>query len=429
MRKPKISLPARSAANPANGPKAGPRAARRSLSRRSLFRTAAAGGAVAAAVSILPGCSSEEDEEDEEPTVVDEDSAESVLDSFEASSDLAPEVESTWTLPLGSVLHPAEGSWIPVTSAGSSASPMVRGAALSLDSGQLYEVVSAPLGQASTTVIYDVRCSDEVYAWVELDMVSRDWALYAAEFSEGQLTGDTKTLWEGTSDYDPAPFDVTGSSVIWQVQPSTSGSKTTESSYCYLWHAGDSAAKAVVESPGRFATRPTISGDVVVLVPRVTREESGTYYAVTAYSLSDDLSTRVDRLVMPASVRPFRATRVGDRFLVSVEASYSSGGLLGQMGTYMGTSSSGFVRLGQEPSECGCGLGDTFIVKCNSYYYVMDLAEKTYSTISSVDRSVDYGEFPARSGECDLFVTFSTVKDADTGYPASVTVRTFRLQS
>ena len=29
--------------------------------------------------------------------------------------------ESSWTLPLGSVLHPAEGTWIPVTTAGSSA--------------------------------------------------------------------------------------------------------------------------------------------------------------------------------------------------------------------------------------------------------------------------------------------------------------------
>ena len=29
--------------------------------------------------------------------------------------------------------------------------------------------------------------------------------------------------------------------------------------------------------------------------------------------------------------------------------------------------------------------------------------------------------------ECDLFVTFATVKDADTGYPATVAVRTFRL--
>ena len=44
-----------------------------------------------------------------------------------------------------------------------------------------------------------------------------------------------------------------------------------------------------------------------------------------------------------------------------------------------------------------------------------------------LSEAVDYGEFPARVGSCELFVTFSTVKDPSTGYPASVSVRTFRL--
>lgn len=395
------------------------------LTRRSFFKTAAAGGALAAAVGVLSGCTHEPDEQDADPTVVDEESAEDVLASF-SEAELPLKEESSWTLPLGNVLRPAEGTWIPVMTAGSSALPMVKASALSLSSGELVEVVSAPLGAESTTVIYDVRCSDDVYAWVELDLVTRGWTLYAAPFSAGQLSGDTKKLWEGTSDYDPAPFAVSGSRVIWQVQPSTSGTKTTESSRCYLWRSGDADARAVVESPGRFATAPMVSGGEVILAPRVHADE-GVFYGVTAYALSDDMATKVDQLVMPASVRPFRATRVGERFLVSVEASYSTGGLLSKMGTYMGTSSAGFSKLNREPSECGCGKGDLFVIKSNSSYLVLDLAGKTYSTLVSMDRSVDYGEFPARAGECDLFVTFSTVKDPDTGYPASVAVRTFRL--
>ena len=395
------------------------------LTRRSFFKTAAASGVLVAAVGVLSGCTHGPDEQDADPTVVDEESAESVLESFSEGTSPLTE-ESSWTIPLGNVLRPSEGTWAPVMTAGSSAKPMVKGSALSLSSGELLEVLSAPLGAASTTVIYDVRCSDDVYAWVELDLVTRSWALYAASFDDGQLSGDTKLLWEGTSDYDPAPFAVSGSCVIWQVQPSTSGSRTTESSHCYLWHAGDADARAVVESPGRFATTPTVSGGTVVLAPRVHSDE-GIFYGVTAYSLSDDLKTKVDQLVMPASVRPFRAARVGDRFLVSVEASYSSGGLLGKMGTYMGTSSAGFTKLDREPSECGCGKDDVFVIKSNASYLVVDLAKKTYSALSAMDRSVDYGEFPARAGECDQFVTFSTVKDPDTGYPASVAVRTFRL--
>ncbi len=396
------------------------------VTRRSFFKTAAAGSiAAAAAIGVLSGCTHSGDEETSDPVVVDEDSAESILDTFE-SVDLGLAQEATWSLPLGNVLHPSEGTWVPVTTAGSSATPMVKASALSLASGQLVEVVSEPLGQGTTTVIYDVRCSDYVYAWVELDLQSRAWALYAAPFSGGALSGEAVTLWEGDSDFDPAPLAVTGRMVIWQVQPSTSGSRTTEHSFCYVWHLDDAEAKSVVESPGRFATSPTVSGDAVVLAPRV-RADEGTFYGVTAYSASDDLATRIDQLVMPQNVRPFRATRVGERFLVSVEASYSTGGLLGQMGTYVGTAEGGFFRLNREPSELGCGSGDVVIIKSLASYFVIDLAARQYAVLGSADRAVDYGDYPARAGECDLFVTYATVKDADTGYPATVAVRTFRL--
>ena len=397
------------------------------LTRRSFFKTAAAGTAAAAMVGILGGCTHEADEEASDPVVVDEESAEDILSEFEEVDPLL-EVDHSLTIPLGNVLHPAEGSWIPVTTAGSSATPMVKASALSVASGELTEVVPAPMGQSTTTVIYDVRCSDSVYAWTELDLVTRSWVLYASSFSGGSLTGDTKALWAGDADFDPAPFAVSGSMVIWQVQPSTSGSRTAEHSYCYVWHAGDAEAQAVVESFGRFATSPQVSGDCVVLAPRV-RSDSVVFYGVTAYSLSDDLATRVDQLVMPQSVRPFRATRVGDRFLVSVEASYSSGGLLGQMGTYVGTADAGFFRLNREPSECGCGKGNMIVVKggANNAYLAIDLAKRQFSGLPSADRTVDYGEYPARAGDCDVFVTFSTTKDADTGYPASVAVRTFCL--
>lgn len=395
------------------------------LTRRGFFKTAAVGTAAAAAIGVLSGCAHTEEEEAEEPVVVDEDSAESILDSFE-SVDLSLTQESSWTLPLGNVLHPAEGTWIPVTTAGSSATPMVKASALSTASGQLLEVVSEPVGQGATTVIYDVRCSDYAFAWVELNLQSRDWTLYAASFSGGELDGSPVALWEADSDYDPAAIAVSGRTVIWQVQPATTGSRTSESSVAYVWHVGDSEAKAVVESPGRFATSPTVSGDNAVLTPRV-RADEGVFYGVTAYSVSDDLTTRLAQLVMPQNVRPFRATRVGERFLVSVEASYSTGGLLGQMGTYVGTADAGFFRLNREPSELGCGNGDTVIIKSLSSYFVIDLAQCQYAVLSSADRCVDYGDYPARAGECDTFVTYATVKDADTGYPATVSVRTFRL--
>ena len=95
------------------------------LTRRTFRKTAAAGGAAAAVVGVLPGCTHTPDEVvDADPTVVDASEAESALESFEEGE--SPLVaESSWTLPLGNVLRPSEGTWAPVITAGSSATPMV----------------------------------------------------------------------------------------------------------------------------------------------------------------------------------------------------------------------------------------------------------------------------------------------------------------
>ena len=396
------------------------------LTRRSFLKGGAAAGVAAAAVNILAGCTNPaEEDSSSDPVVVDSDAATSVTDTY-AQVDLPYAEANVWELPLGNVLHPSEGTWVPVTTAGASATPMVKASVLSTGSGNLFEVVPEPITPIATEVIYNVRCSDSVYAWVELDYVTRGWKLYASRFEDGALADEVVTLWTGDSDFDPAPFAVSGDSVLWQVQPSLRGSRTTESSHCYLWRAGSRDAKAVVESPGRFATPPSVSAGEAIIVPRVNADK-GVFYGITAYSLADDLETQVDRLVLPQSVRPLRATRIGGRFVLSIEASYSSGGLLGTMGTYIGMGDDKFVMLSREPSECAAGKGDVFIIKSRSSYFVVDTDAQTFSILSSADRSVDYGEFPARAGECDSFVTFATVKDADTGYPSHVVARSFQL--
>ena len=96
--------------------------------------------------------------------------------------------------------------------------------------------------------------------------------------------------------------------VLWLVMPNAKGELRTEHSFCYQWKVGESKADAVVESPGRFATAPAISGDTITLVPRV-RADEGVYYGITAYSLTDNLRTIVDQLVLPVSVRPMNAVR------------------------------------------------------------------------------------------------------------------------
>jgi hypothetical protein len=163
---------------------------------------------------------------------------------------------------------------------------------------------------------------------------------------------------------------------------------------------------------------------VVVLVPRV-RADEGVYYGVTAYSLGDDLATVVDQLVLPQTIKPFYASYVGNRFAISIEASYSSGGMFGTMGSYIGPSTGPFVKLPREPSANIAGKDDRFIIKSRTSYFVVDVRKSTYAILTAANRCVDYGEFPLRVGESEDFVTFATVKDELSGYPASVTVRSF----
>ena len=396
------------------------------FSRRALLKGTAATAATAVAVDMLYGCKSlNSTDAASSSVVVDDSSGTDVLEEYtydESTVDAA----STWSLPLGCVLHPAEGTWIPVTAAGAKASPLITGSALDTSSGTLKTVIAQPISSDSNMEIYDARCSDSAYAWVEINILNRSWKLYGQAFSDGAVTGTASLLWEADSNWDPPALAVSGSKVIWQVQPSTSGSSTKESSHCYLWKTGDSSAKAVIESSGRFGCDISISDGNAILAPRVNAS-SGTYYGITAYSLSDDMGTVTDQLVLPQSVKPMCATRIGDEFVFSIEANYSTGGLLASMGTYVGHGDGPFLSIGREPFCVSSGKDDTYIVKVRASYYVIDTANESYRVISAVDRSLDYGEYPARMGACDTFVTFATVKDASTGYPSAVTVRTFNL--
>ena len=406
---------------------------RHALTRRGLFRASAATGLAAAVVGVAAGCSHGSDEVTSEPVVVDTSKATYVIDPNTNESNFSSvdlwwgDPVATYDIAAGTVLRPGEGDWIAATSVGTTTSPVVKGAAFSVSAGTLVDVITQTVTTGNPNIaIYDVRCSDEAYAWVEMNLLDKSWKLYAAPFSGGAITGTSSTLWTANKHWDPPRFVVTGKRVIWQVMPSTSGTKTTEHSFCYLWKLGGSEATAVVESPGRFATSPELSGDTVTLCPRV-RADQGVFYGITAYSIASDLEEVVDQLVLPQTVVPMRAVRIGDKFAFSIEASYSSGGLLGTMGTYIGTSEGKFVVLSREPYAEVAGADDVYIIKSKSSYFVVDTKNEQYAVLAPVNRSVDYGDFPARDGECDTFVTFGTVKSPDTGYPVGVQVREYAV--
>ena len=421
-------------ARPARTRTRAPQPASPSLSRRTLFKgvaalagVAAAAGAVGGTVATLGGCSQAGEEGVAEPTVVEDGDQTSVLDTYTYVEEPPGLAEAgSWSVPLGTVLHPSEGVWIAATATGEANLPPVKASAFSLASGELVDVVGKPVSSGSNVLIVDARCSDSVYAWCESNVATRAWTLYAAPFEAGALAADPTELWTADGDWDLPLFAVAGDRVVYQVMPLATGAKSTEDSTCYVWHKGQGKATAAIVSHGRFATEPAVSEGTVTLTPRV-REDEGVYYGIYAYELSDDLSRVVDSMVLPQSVRPMSAVRMGEDFVFQVEANYNSGGLLGNMGTYLGKSGGPFIAVSREPSTPAAGKFPILIVKSRSSYVDANVDTQEYGVVPALDHSVDYGEYPARIGTCNTFVSFTTVKDPDTGFPANVQVRAFSI--
>lgn len=403
------------------------------ISRRTFLAGTAATAAAAGAISVLSSCGKPA-ETATDPVVVDSGTATYVVGSgdIEGSYEQAEDGKGTaslaeagsWSLPLGCVLRPSEGTWKPYVVPSQTPSAMTSAGAFSVSSGTNALLVDAARN-GGNYVIYDAQCSDSVFAWVELDIVNHDWSLFAALLTAGAL-GTVTTLWKADANYDPPLMCCSGSSVIWLVMPSTSGNKTSENSSCYLWQAGASSADEVVRSSGRFGAAPTVSDGNVTLVPRV-RASEGRYFGITAYSLESGLSTQVNQLVLPASVSPMYATFMDGNFVFSIEANYGTGGLLGNMGTYIGSGDGSFVALPREPAAVCAGKDGVYLIKTRASHVIVDTNAQTYATLAAPSRALDYGDYPASMGTTSTFVTYATVKDEQTGYPASVQVRAWAL--
>lgn len=393
------------------------------FSRRSLVKGTAAATAALGALS-LAGCGSGDDaaKVTGEPQVITDDSKiVNVTEEYE-NVDNALSAQFAWDVPLGTVPFHTEGAWAALLEAPSSARSVNTLGIISLASGQRNTLIPEPT-QGGAYGFHDVRCSETVYAWIEMNYASGEWVLLARELGNGALIGDAVELEHGDADWEPARFTVSGGDVIWQKMPLASGSKRTEFSHCYRWAFGDAKAKDLYESPGRFATWPRVSDGHLTIAPRVNTEE-GTFYGITALDLSN--GKMVDQLVMPQNVSPFEAVYMNGTFAFSVEANYGYGGSLGNMGTFIGREGGPFVYLSREPLACVAGKGARCLIKARSSHFVVDTDARTYAILPAPDKAIDYGDYPASEGETDRFVTYATVRGED-GLPAAVQVRVFPL--
>lgn len=394
------------------------------VSRRTLFKGGAAATAALTVISLV-GCDSDGEGSavSGEPQVITDDSKIiSVIDDFEnVDNTLAPQL--SWDMPLGTVPFHCEGAWAALLEAPASARAINTLGIISLASGSRATLVPEPI-KGKTYGFHDVRCSEQVYAWIEMDYAAGDWVLLAQELENGVLVGEPVELDDGTTDWEPARFTVTGNSVIWQKMPFASGAKRAEYSHCYLWSVGSPKGKDLYESPGRFTTWPRVSDGYLTIAPRVNASE-GTFYGLTALDLQNNNKVAA-QLVMPETVSPFEAVYMGSSFAFSVEANYGYGGGLGNMGTFIGNAGGPFTYLSREPLACVAGNGTRYLIKAQSSHFVVDTEAQTYAVLAAPDKSLDFGDYPASEGTTDRFVTYATVRDDD-GLPAAVQLRVFSL--
>lgn len=398
------------------------------VTRRRFTQGAIAAAGAGMAAIALSSCSSDESVKQTtgDPQVVtDSSQIVAVLDGDYESSDSAPAASSSWSLPLGTVLFHSGGcSHAAAMLTPESSSSVNTLAALSLSSGGLTTLVGGA-SQGASYSFFDVRCSDQVFAWIEIDYTDRSWVLIGQGLSNGALSGSPVQLDSGDSDWEPPRFTVWNASVIWQKMPLSTGNKSTSSSKCYIWTVGGQEGEEVYTSSGRFATSPRVSGSVLTIAPRV-HEDDGVYYGMTALDLTSSSYDRVDQLVLPRTVSPFDATYMNDQFVFSIEASYSNAGSLGNMGTFIGREGGPYQYIRREPLAQVSGNGQRYLVKSQASHFVVDTEAKTYAVITSADRSLDYGDYPATEGASAQVLTYATVRN-ETGIPASVTARMFQL--
>ena len=110
------------------------------LTRRTFLKGTAAASVVAVSLNTLVGCKNPASDKNKIPTVLDDNAAISILDEYK-QVDLPYTQSGSWSLPLGTVIHVGEGSWLPVMATGDTAAQSIKGSVFSTASGTLSDVV------------------------------------------------------------------------------------------------------------------------------------------------------------------------------------------------------------------------------------------------------------------------------------------------
>lgn len=401
---------------------------KKGLTRRELLVGASAGAcvtALSATALSLVSCKDDDTKEapqGEAPLVIEESEYVDLLSYDPRDPDA--QLKHTFQLPLGSVVHITGERYGAVLMRSDNVHSLTHIGVFDLKEAALKTVLKKSHHDPKSFSLYDVRCSDEMIAWTEINYDSNEWVLFAAPLTTSELKEGIVQVDTGQADIIPPDFCVFKKRLIWQIMPNPNGDKKTLNSKAYAWDLGQQSGNEIWDSPGHFACAPLMSGGTLMLCPRVKKEGSAHY---TVLALDPETFTTVNQMTMPSSVRPMSAVYFPEKntFGIVVEANYRSGGLLGHMGSFIGSETEKFKACLKEPYTPIVSVGDRIAIKNRGSFLVFDTVDSTYFRLPLANNALDWGDFSATVGPSSQLMLYSTVKNQETGLPSKVLLRIF----
>ncbi|MBQ9069243.1 MAG: Tat pathway signal protein [Eggerthellaceae bacterium] len=373
--------------------------ARSLITRRGLLFGALGAGAVAAGV-VGAQAIAQRSESSTEEIVTLEVSEEDVWD-LESCSEVdaadAFELIGDFDLPFGSLVWVDDDEVAACLFPTEQASPLATVAAMSLSTGNYFDVLEAAVGADEGFEIYDVRGNSSGFAWMEADIMEGRWRLYAAPLSEFTL-GEPHLIEEGGSEQEVPTITVQGSYVFWQsMAPVTNENARSEPSFVKRAHLSTGDAQTVYESKGRMSAPITTFGDGIIFTPR--HDDAPSYCDLVR--INAESGKIEERITLPSGMMPNQVGYGPTGFSFCFESISDYGGGIAHLGTYTpstdprGGSYEGleWFRFNRTPTAAPCWCTDSwFMVKSNQSVCGVNLANRIFCSLGLDSGCLDWGD-------------------------------------
>ena len=330
----------------------------------------------------------------------------------------------SFDLPLGSLVFQASDQIACVLTPGPTSRILTSLAILNLATGEMTTLLERALEGAESYCIYDARASNSVITWVESNLSTNDWILYAASLenvpTEAGNNGAAATspirmgtpyrLEAGDTVYDPPMLCVYDSTVYWTVMPDAFGPAYMDDSYfkaARINRNGAEASRTLYVSPGRLITNPQATSGFVTIVPRV--DTNDVRYQLTALNASTGEVVAIS--VLPSGVRVSDCVYMRNNFTFSIEGNYTYAQGLRFFGTYEQFDDNSLFYADKPPASPAAFINDCLIIKSTKNVVGFDLFSQASFILVKPSDCVDYGDLLAGCGVQNHLVVYTTIVD------------------